>query len=138
MKHLLTAILLLTSGCSFRAAYPSIGSGIGAGVGSLGGVGGAIGGSMVGSAVGTAMMETGEHDLIKAQVEALTSGDVAALIEQKASEERSIFDKIISGIYQTLILAGIALAVWVMAPIAYRWWRNRLHQKIEKRLNGDE
>lgn len=125
MKHLLIVIIFLTSGCSFRAAYPSIGSGIGAGVGSLGGVGGAIGGSMVGSALGTAMMETGEHDSIKAQVEALTSGDVAALIEQKVGEERSIFDKIISGIYQTLILAGIAVAVWVMAPIAYRWWRKR-------------
>ena len=138
MKHLLTVILLLTSCCSFRAAYPAIGSGLGAGVGYLGGPGGAIGGSMVGSAVGTAMMETGAPAEIDAKVDALPRGAVTARIEQKASEERSIFDKIISGIYQTLILAGIALAVWVMAPIAYRWWRNRLHQKIEKKLNGDE
>ena len=126
MKHLLIVIIFLTSGCSFRAAYPAIGAGIGSGGGAiLGGPAGAIGAGMVGSAIGTALMEQGAHAQIEAKVDALTSGDVAALIEQKVGEERSIFDKIISGIYQTLILAGIAVAVWVMAPIAYRWWRKR-------------
>jgi len=130
MKHALMAMFFLTSSCSFRAAYPTIGGGLGAGVGSLGGPGGAIGGSMVGSAVGTAMMETGAHAEIEAKVDALTSGDVAALIAQ----DRSGFDAVIDGIYRILWLLGIGMALWFVLP--WIWAKSHVKKAVAKQLNG--
>ncbi len=121
-------MFFLTSGCSFRAAYPAIGAGLGGGAGSVAGPGGAVGGAMLGSAVGTAMMERGAHAAIEAKVDALTSGDVAALIKQQAAEEKSGFDGIIDGIYRVLWLLGIGAALWVFIPILYTRF---IHKKLK-------
>jgi hypothetical protein len=128
MKYALMVMLFLTSGCSFRAAYPAIGGGLGGGVGSLAGPGGAIAGGIAGAGIGTAMMETGAHAAIEAKVDALTSGDVAALIKQQAAEEKSGFDGIIDGIYRVLWLLGIGAALWVFIPILYTRF---IHKKLK-------
>jgi len=122
MKHALIIMFFLTSSCSFRAVYPAIG----AGVGSFGGPGGAVGGA----AIGTAMMETGAHAEIEAKVDALTSGDVAALIAQ----DRSGFDAVIDGIYRILWLLGIGMALWFIIP--WIWAKSHVKKAVAKQLNG--
>lgn len=122
MKHALIIMLSLTSSCSFRAVYPAIG----AGVGSFGGPGGAVGGA----AIGTAMMEQGAHAEIEAKVDALTSGDVAALIAQ----DRSGFDAVIDGIYRVLWLLGIGMALWFIIP--WIWAKSHVKKAVAKQLNG--
>ena len=141
---ILIGIGLGLTSCSFRAAYPAIGSGVGAGVGSLGGPGGAVGGAIVGGSVGTAIMERGAHEemeeklcKVKDTVEALSKGDVEKLIKLRAEEDQSGFDKVIEGIYHLLILAGIGMALWLIVPVIYRLWSKKLHKKIEKKLNGN-
>lgn len=141
---IISALFCLTS-CNWRATYPAIGAGTGAGVGSLGGPGGAVLGGVVGSSVGTAMMEQGEHGEmeekiceVKDRVEALSKGDVEALIKLNSEAERTGFEKIIDGIYQLMILAAIGAALWVVLPFLYRLWSKHLHKKIEKKITeGD-
>jgi hypothetical protein len=128
MKYILMVIVLLTSGCNFRAAYPAIGGGLGGGVGSLAGPGGAIAGGIAGAGIGTAMMETGAHAAIEAKVDALTSGDVAQLIKQQAAKEKSGFDTIVDNIYRVLWLLGIGAALWLFIPILYTRF---IHKKLK-------
>ena len=122
MRYALIIMLFLTSSCSFRAVYPAIG----AGVGSFGGPGGAVGGA----AIGTAMMEQGAHAEIEAKVDALTSGDVAALIAQ----DRSGFDAVIDGIYRVLWLLGIGMGLWFVLP--WIWAKSHVKKAVAKQLNG--
>jgi len=95
-------------------------------VGSFGGPGGAVGGA----AIGTAMMEQGAHAEIEAKVDALTSGDVAALIAQ----DRSGFDAVIDGIYRVLWLLGIGMALWFIIP--WIWAKSHVKKAVAKQLNG--
>lgn len=137
MRYVLVLALLAITSCSWRATYPAIGGGIGGGLGSLAGPGGSIAGGLAGAGIGTAMMEQGEHAELKEticevleEVDALTSGDVQKLIELKAKEQQSWFDKVVDGIYNLLIITAIGAVLIIVVPILY----TKFH--IKKLKNG--
>jgi len=135
MKTLLPLLLLLLGGCSMRSLYPTIGGGIGAGVGSIGGVGGAIVGGTSGAAVGSLLKGDDDVKKMASTVSAISKGDVQGLIEQGLLEQRSLFDKIIDGIYDLLLLCGVGVGLWILVPIIYSRY---LHKKTHTRLSEQE
>ena len=137
MRYVLVLALLVLASCSWRATYPAIGAGLGGAAGSVAGPAAGAGAAILGSAIGTAMMEQGAHGgmeekicEVREEVEALTSGDVQKLIELKAEEQQSWFDKVVDGIYDLLIITAIGAVLIIVVPILY----TKFH--IKKLKNG--
>ena len=135
MKICLPFLLLLLGGCSMRSLYPTIGGGIGAGIGSIGGVGGAIVGGTSGAAVGSILKGDDDVKKMASTVKAISEGDVQGLIKQGLLEQRSLFDQIIDGIYDLLLLCGVGVGLWILLPIFYSRY---LHKKTDAKISEQE
>jgi len=115
-----TAILLLAlcmAGCSLRSVYPTLGGIAGGGVGSLGGPGTAALGAGAGVLAGEALKN--KDALIEAEetIEALSHGDVSALVAQGMAEHKTGFEKFTSTIKNILIGAAVLLGGYLAIPI---------------------
>jgi len=135
MKSFPLLFLILLGGCSMRSLYPTIGGGIGAGLGSIGGVGGAIVGGTSGAAVGSILKGDDDVKKITSTVKAISEGDVQGLINQGLLEQRSLFDQIIDGIYDLLLLCGVGVGLWILFPIFYSRY---LHKKTDAKISEQE
>ena len=115
-----TTILLLAiclTGCSLRSTYPTIGGVIGGGAGSLGGPGTAALGAGAGVLAGEALKN--KDALIEAEetIEALSHGDVSALVAQGMEEHKSGFAEFTSYVKKILIGAAVLLGCYLAIPI---------------------
>jgi hypothetical protein len=115
-----TAIVLLLvclTGCSLRSTYPTLGAIAGGGVGSLGGPGTAALGAGIGAVSGEALKN--KDALIEAEetIEALSHGDVSALVAQGMAEHQTGFEKFTSTIKSILIGAAVLLGGYLAIPI---------------------
>lgn len=115
-----TAIVLLLvclTGCSLRSTYPTLGAIAGGGVGSLGGPGTAALGAGIGAVSGEALKN--KDALIEAEetIEALSHGDVSALVAQGMEEHKTGFDAFTSYIKKILIGAAVLLGGYLAIPI---------------------
>ncbi len=115
-----TAIVLLLvcfTGCSLRSTYPTLGAIAGGGVGSLGGPGIAALGAGIGAVSGEALKN--KDALIEAEetIEALSHGDVSALVAQGMAEHKTGFEKFTSTIKNILIGAAVLLGGYLAIPI---------------------
>ena len=115
-----------------RSLYPTIGGGVGAGVGSIGGPGGAVVGGLSGAAVGSILKGDDDVKKISSTVKAISEGDVQGLIQQGLLEQRSLFEQIIDGIYDLLLLCGIGVGLWILVPIIYS---RHLHKKTDQKIS---
>ena len=134
-----TTILLLAlclTGCSLRSTYPTLGAIAGGGVGSLGGPGIAALGAGTGAIAGEALKN--KDALIEAEetIEALSHGDVSALVAQGMEEHKSGFDAFTSTIKKILIGAAVLLGGYLAIPIfiAKRTARNCSKSEAEKHM----
>jgi hypothetical protein len=105
----------------------------------IGGAGGAIAGPLtagLGAGAGYALGDMAQHslddsdtdsdiDAIRTHVEAITAGDVEALLSQRIGEERGIFDTALDSLYALLKFAGIVIALLLLVPLAYSWYRKK-------------
>ena len=94
-----TAIIVLAiclTSCSLRSIYPTLGGIAGGGVGSLGGPGTAALGAGAGVLAGEALKN--KDALIEAEetIEALSHGDVSALVAQGMAEHKTGFESFTS------------------------------------------
>ena len=115
-----TAIIVLVicfTGCSLRSTYPTLGAIAGGGAGSLGGPGAAALGAGAGAIAGEAWKN--KDALIEAEekIEALSHGDVTALISSSMSEHQTGFDSFTSYIKKILIGAAVLLGGYLGIPI---------------------
>ena len=115
-----TAIILLAiclTGCSMRSVYPTLGGIAGGGVGSLGGPGTAALGAGAGVLAGEALKN--KDALIEAEetIEALSHGDVSALVAQGMEEHKTGFDAFTSTIKKILTGAAVLLGGYLLIPI---------------------
>ena len=115
-----TAILLLAlclTGCSLRSVYPTLGGIAGGGVGGLGGPGTAALGAGAGVLAGEALKN--KDALIEAEetIEALSHGDVSALVAQGMEEHKTGFDAFTSTIKKILTGAAVLLGGYLLIPI---------------------
>ena len=117
MIYLLIA-LTFVAGCSFRSTYPTIGGVIGGSAGTL--VGGPVaGGLSAGAGVLAGEALKNADALVEAEetIEALTHGDVSALVAQGMAEHQSGFAEFTNSIKRILIGAAIALGCYLAIPI---------------------
>ena len=117
MIYLLIA-LTFVAGCSFRSTYPTIGGVIGGSAGTL--VGGPVaGGLSAGAGVLAGEALKNADALVEAEetIEALTHGDVSALVAQGMAEHQSGFAEFTNYIKRILIGAAIALGCYLAIPI---------------------
>lgn len=143
-KHIRLVVLLavitfvlMTCSCSLKKFYPMGGAVLGGGTGALGGPAMAAVGAGTGWAAGE--LAKGDEELKEAQetITALTQGDVQTLVEKGLSEQRGTFDKIVDGIYDTLLICGIGIGLYLILPVLYTRY---LHKKTNEQLtkNGQE
>ncbi len=67
-----------------------------------------------------------------ATVEALSKGDVSKLL----AEQGSTFDKIIDGIYDTIVICCIVAALWFIVPLL--WTKYHVRKTVENHLTGGD
>ncbi len=117
MIYLVLIVCILATSCSLRSTYPTLGAVAGGGVGSLGGPTGAALGAGIGAIGGEAWKN--KDALIEAEetIEALSHGDVSALVSAGLQEHKTGFEKFTSTIKQWLIFAAVALGAYLGIPI---------------------
>lgn len=113
----LIVLIVILSGCKASSFYPALGATGGATVGSLGGPAGAAGGSVVGYGIGKGAQLIDQNKDLANTVDALTHGDVSALVEQGMEKHKSGFEEFTSYIKKILIIAACVLAVYLSIPI---------------------
>jgi len=114
---LLLAIVALT-GCSMKQWYPTMGAVVGGGAGAaLGGPGIAAVGAGSGALVGEVLQGNKEVEEAKETIDALTHGDVSALVQQGMAKHASGFDEFTSYIKKILIVAACILGAYLCIPI---------------------
>jgi len=116
MRYLIFIVLLL-QGCSVKTFAPTIGGGIGAGLGSLGGPGTAIVAGSLGAGAGQIYKEVSQNEKTKKTLEALSHGDVQALVSAQMSDQVSGFDEFKNTILKILKIAGISLLAYLTIPL---------------------
>ena len=108
--------LLLTS-CSFRQFYPTAGALVGGSVGSLAGpVGGGLGAGG-GALLGEVARGNEEIQEAKDTIQAISHGDVSALVEAGLSEHKTGFDAFTQSIKKILLGSAIILILYMAIPI---------------------
>ena len=108
---------LMLGGCSMKQWYPTMGAIVGGGAGSLGGPAiGAVGAGS-GALVGEVLQGNAEVMEAKETIEALTHGDVQALVAQGMAQHASGFDEFTGTVKKILMLAACALAAYLLIPI---------------------
>ena len=117
MLYVISIATLLLAGCSLRSTYPTLGAIAGGGVGSLGGPGGAALGAGTGALAGEALKNADALVEAEEKIEALTHGDVSALVAQGMAKHQSGFDQFTSTIKRWLTWAAIGLGGYLAIPI---------------------
>jgi hypothetical protein len=116
-----TAIVLLLvcfTGCSLRSVYPTLGGVIGGSAGTLAG-GPVVGGLSAGAGVLAGEALKNKDALVEAEetIEALSHGDVSALVAQGMEEHKTGFDAFTSTIKKILTGAAVLLGGYLLIPI---------------------
>lgn len=118
MIHALTiAITFLIAGCSLRSTYPTLGGIVGGGVGSIGGPGSAALGAGAGVLAGEALKNADALVEAEEKIEALSHGDVSALVAQGMAEHQSGFDQFTKTVKRWLMWAAVGLGAYLAIPI---------------------
>jgi len=115
-----TAIILLAiclTSCSFRSVYPLVGGLAGGAAGSIGGP--VVGGLSAGAGVLAGEALKNKDALVEAEetIEALSHGDVSALVAQGMQEHKTGFDAFTATIKKILTGAAVLLGGYLLIPI---------------------
>lgn len=124
--------MLVTCSCSVKKFYPLGGSVLGGSAGALGGPVSAGLGAGAGWTVGK--LAEGDAELKEAQetITALTQGDVQTLVDKGLKEQKGWMDTIIEGLYDTLLLCGIGIGLYILLPVLYSRY---LHKKTTEHIS---
>ena len=118
MIYTLLIILIFCTGCQgIKTFAPTLGGGIGAGIGSLGGPGGAIAGGTLGAGAGQIYKEVSRSEKAQKTLEALSHGDVQALVSAQMSDQASGFSEFKNTILNMLKIAGAVLLAYLTIPL---------------------
>ena len=113
---LLLVIVILT-GCSMKQWYPTLGAIAGGGAGALGGPGIAAVGAGGSALVGEVLQGNKEVEEAKETIDALTHGDVSALVAKGMEKHKTGFEEFTSYVKKILMVAACILAAYLSIPI---------------------
>lgn len=129
-------LALCMASCSIRSTYPLMGGLAGGAAGSLGGP--LVGGLSAGAGVLAGEALKNKDALIEAEetIEALSHGDVSALVAQGMEEHKTGFEAFTSTIKKILIGAAVLLGGYLAIPIfvAKRTAQNCSKTEAERHL----
>ena len=114
---ILILVIAILSGCSMKQWYPTIGAVTGGGLGALGGPGTAAVGAGGGALVGEVLQGNKEVEEAKETIDALTHGDVSALVQKGMAKHATGFEEFTSYVKRILIIAACLLAAYLSIPI---------------------
>ncbi len=117
MRGFIILMFMCLTGCSFRSTYPTLGGIAGGGIGSLGGPGAAALGAGAGVLAGEALKNADALVEAEETIEALSHGDVSALVAKGMAEHKTGFESFTSYIKNILIGAAVLLAGYLAIPI---------------------
>ena len=114
-----------------KKLYPTAGATVGAGAGALlgGPAGGALG-AFAGAASGEVLKSEAEVKEAIETVEALSKGDVEALVKIKMDEHKGWFEKTVDGIYDILKITALATGLYF---IFHFWYGRHIAKKLSKK-----
>lgn len=117
-----------------KSLYPVAGATVGAGAGALvgGPAGGALGG-FAGAASGEVLKSEAEVKAAIKKAEAISKGDVEALLKIKMDEHKGWFEKTVDGIYDVLMIAALATGLYF---IFHFWYGRHFAKKLSKKENS--
>lgn len=107
----------------------------------MGGAAGAIGGPVsagLGAGAGWTVGELAKGDeelkAAKQTIQALSTGDVNALVEQRmqGAMDDGFFDSILDGIYDLLLVGAIGVGLWILLPLWYTRYVHKKHTELNK------
>jgi len=137
MIYAIIVLAICLTGCNFRSVYPTLGGVIGGSAGTLAG-GPVVGGLSAGAGVLAGEALKNKDALIEAEetIEALSHGDVSALVAQGMEEHKTGFEAFTSYIKKILIGAAVLLGGYLAIPIfiAKRTARNCSKTEAEKHM----
>jgi len=113
-----------------KSLYPVAGATVGGGAGALigGPAGGALG-AFAGSASGEVLKSEAEVKEALKKVEAISKGDVEALVKSKMDEHKGWFEKAVDGIYDILMISALATGLYF---IFHFWYGRHFVKKLSK------
>ena len=114
---ILLLVIAILTGCSMKQWYPTMGAVVGGGAGALGGPGTAAVGAGGGALVGEVLQGNKEVEEAKETIDALTHGDVSALVQQGMAKHATGFEEFTSYVKRILIIAACILAAYLSIPI---------------------
>ncbi len=114
---ILLLVIAILTGCSMKQWYPTMGAVVGGGAGALGGPGTAAVGAGGGALVGEVLQGNKEVEEAKETIDALTHGDVSALVQQGMAKHATGFEEFTSYVKRILIVAACLLAAYLSIPI---------------------
>jgi hypothetical protein len=131
MKLPIVLLCLLVSACSVQKFYPLGGAVAGGAAGAIGGPVSAGLGAGAGWTIGELAKGDEELEDAKQTIQALTTGDVNTLVEQRLEKAKGdgFFDSILDGIYDLLLITSIGVALWIIIPMWYT------HHIVNKKNN---
>ena len=134
MRNVFSVFILtcafVASGCSMTTLYPVGGAMLGGGGGAV--AGGPAGGAM-GAGAGYAMGKLAQlTDENKDLVEAVTRGDVKALVDASMGQQKGWMESALDTVYGFIKLCLIGVVLWNLVPIIY----TRYVHKKTKESNG--
>lgn len=144
MKQALIGFLICSlSGCSLKKFYPLGGAVIGGSTGSLGGPVTAGLGAGAGWTVGELAkddetIQDTKTELAEAKetIEALTTGDVEALLKKESEKQKGFIANLEESIYSVLRIVGVVVGLLVLTPIIYT--RLKCRKTLESLWISDE
>lgn len=110
-------LLFLFASCSMKQFYPTAGALVGGATGSLAGPIGAGLGGAGGALVGEVARGNEEIEEAKETINALTHGDVEALVAQGMSKQNGLFESFTNGIKKLLVIVGVILVAYLFIPV---------------------
>ena len=125
----LILLLIFSSGCGRTSFYAPLGATVGGAVGSLGGPVGSGGGALVGWSVGKGAALVEENEDLVQTVDALSRGDVDALIAAQVNKQKGWVESTVDGLWTTLKWILGLIVLWQIVPLF-------LHKHIARNGNN--
>ena len=117
MRLLAITMLTMLTGCSRTGFYAPLGATVGGAVGSVGGpvVGG--GGALLGWSVGKGAALVEENKNLVSTVDALSRGDVSAIVSAQMKGQQSTFENAMNTIWLALKVAAFVVLGFLTIPL---------------------
>lgn len=117
MRLFAIAMLVMLTGCSRSSFFAPLGATVGGAVGSVGGPVAGGGGALLGWSVGKGAALVEENKNLVSTVDALSRGDVSAIVSAQMKGQQSTFENAMDTIWLALKVAAFVVLGFLLIPL---------------------